>query len=74
MATSLPVAANHTRAVLSQLAVARYLPSRLKATAHTQSSWLTLATSLPVAANHTPAVLSQLAVARYLPSGLKATA
>ena len=75
MATHAPLAASHTRAVLSPEAVARCFPSGLNATALTPSECpSSVATHAPLAASHTRAVLSLEAVARCFPSGLNATA
>ena len=62
-AISLPVAASHSRAVLSPDAVTMRAPSGLKAAEYTKSLWpRSTAISLPVAASHTRAVLSSDAV------------
>src|SRR5271165_4094883 len=69
----LPVAASHSRAVLSSEAVTTRVPSGEKAALETQSSWpRRTAISLPVAASHSRAVLSPEAVTTRVPSGEKA--
>ena len=56
---ALPVAASHTRAVLSKLAVTTSFPSGLNDALATSFSWRRgLPMALPVAASHTRAVLS----------------
>src|SRR5438477_387863 len=60
--------------LLSKLAVARYVPSGLKATPMTELVWpARVSTSRPDAVSHILTILSKLAVARRVPSGLKAT-
>jgi hypothetical protein len=67
----LPVAALHTRAVLSELAVTIRVPSGLNAALLTDALCSRgLLRGLPVAALHTRAVLSELAVTIRVPSGL----
>ena len=69
---ALPVAASHTRAVLSIL-VTKNFPSGLNAVHLTQPSWRRGSPmALPVAASHTCTVLSKLAVTTNFPSGLNA--
>ena len=54
-ASSRPLAASHTRAVLSALAVAKHVPSGLNATPSTPPPWLTRPISRPVCAFHSRA-------------------
>src|SRR5271166_88273 len=64
-----PVAASHTRAVLSEDTVATRLPSGLKAALETISPCrIGLPIGAPVAASHTRAVLSVDAVTTRAPS------
>ena len=71
MARLLPVAASHTRAVLSADAVTMRVPSGLNCALVTLSSCpASVARLLPVAASHTRAVLSSDAVTMRVPSGL----
>jgi hypothetical protein len=71
----LPVAASHSRTVLSPDADATSWPSGEKATALTQSEWpSSVLRHLPVAASHSRTVLSPDADATNCPSGEKATA
>ena len=68
-----PVAASHTRAVWSSLAVTTRRPSGLNAARCTRPSCFSGGViGWPVAASHTRAVLSQLAVTTRRPSGLNA--
>ena len=69
-----PVAASHSRAVLSSDAVTMRLPSGLNAALYTRSSWPSSGAPIgwPVAASHSRAVLSPDAVTMRLPSGLNA--
>ena len=70
-----PVAVSHSRTVWSSLAVARWRPSGLNATAVTAPVWpVRVAVVVPVAVSHSRTVWSSLAVARWRPSGLNATA
>ena len=60
VATALPVAASHSRAVLSSEPVRTRVPSGENATAQTESVCpARVATALPVAASHSRAVLSR---------------
>ena len=69
----MPVAASHSRAVLSAEAVTTRAPSGEKAALRTTSSWpRRTAICLPVAASHSRAVLSAEAVTTRVPSGEKA--
>jgi hypothetical protein len=68
------VAASHTRTVLSELALAKWVPSGLNATLVTQSVCpCSVAVHSAEVASHTRTVLSPLALAKRVPSGLKAT-
>ena len=68
-----PVAASHTRAVLSSDAVTTRVPSGLNAALQTGPSCCKgLPIGAPVAASHTRAVLSSDAVTTRAPSGLNA--
>src|SRR5512135_2323647 len=72
--SSCPLSTSHKRAVLSQLPVARVLPSGEKATLATPSVWpLKVRIGSQVSAFHRRAVLSTLAEATVLPSGEKAS-
>ena len=74
VATVLPVAASHSRAVLSSEPVRTRAPSGEKATAATGPVCpSSVATGLPVAASHSRAVLSPEPVRTRAPSGEKAT-
>ena len=73
--TGWPVAASHTRTVLSQLPETMRVPSGLNATLHTASVWPVSGwpTGWPVAASHSRTVLSALPETMRVPSGLNAT-
>ena len=70
-----PVAASHSRTVLSALPEARRVPSGLNATLDTASVWPVSGWPMgwPVAASHSRTVLSSLPEAMRVPSGLNAT-
>ena len=70
-----PVAASHSRTVLSPPPEAMRWPSGLNATLDTAFWWPVIGwpTGWPVAASHTRTVLSKLPEAIRLPSGLNAT-
>ena len=71
VASAFPLAASHTRAVLSIEAVTIRVPSGLNCALTTASSWpASVASTFPLAASHTRAVLSYEAVTIRVPSGL----
>ncbi|KAF2818069.1 hypothetical protein CC86DRAFT_337613, partial [Ophiobolus disseminans] len=73
MLRHVPVAASHSRTVLSD-ADATSCPSGEKATALTQEEWpSSVLRQVPVAASHSRTVLSSDADATSCPSGEKAT-
>src|SRR5262245_24764130 len=70
VAISWPVAASHSRTVLSKPPPTSHLPSGEKATVRTMFACPRhCRTSLPVATSHSRTVLSKLPVASHLPSG-----
>ena len=73
--TGWPVAASHTRTVLSRLPETMRSPSGLNAALRTASVWPVSGgpTGWPVAASHTRTVLSALPETIRSPSGLNAT-
>ncbi|HEV7404415.1 MAG TPA: hypothetical protein VGO11_15855 [Chthoniobacteraceae bacterium] len=71
MASTFPLAASHTRAVLSCEAVTIRIPSGLNCALSTTPSWpASVANTFPLAASHTRAVLSSETVTIRVPSGL----
>ena len=71
----LPVAASHTRTVLSLLPLASFVPSGDHATEPTKSEWPLRGDPMgaPVDASHSSTVLSKLPLASRVPSGLHET-